>query len=75
LRLKALTGAGCRTIEKLFNRLYARRRAITVSKSYVSYTIRNHRYEIDVLRRALKHRIPRVVAKKALLGRRSDRQR
>lgn len=53
LRLAALTDAGCRTLEKLFNRLYARRRAMTVGKSYVSYTIRDHLYEIEVLRREL----------------------
>lgn len=67
LRLKALMSeAGCRTIEQLFNRLCAVRRRTTVSKSYVAYTVRNHRYEIEVLRRVLKHRIPRALAKNAL---------
>ena len=34
---------------------------MTVSKSYVHYTIRRHRNEIDVLRKKLKHRPPRAV--------------
>ncbi|MGH8630534.1 MAG: integrase core domain-containing protein [Burkholderiales bacterium] len=66
LRLAALSGAGCRTIEKLFNRLYARRRATTVGKSYVHYTTRDHRYEIEVLKRKLKHRVPRPLARNAI---------
>jgi hypothetical protein len=66
LRLAALSGAGCRTIEKLFNRLYAKRRATTVGKSYVHYTMREHRYEIEVLKRKLKHRMPRPLERNAL---------
>jgi transposase InsO family protein len=67
LRLKALMSeAGCRTIEQFFNHLYAVRRRTTVSKSHVAYTVRNHRYEIEVLRQELKHRIPRALAKNAL---------
>jgi len=61
LRLKVLTGAGCRSVANLFNRLYAKRCAMTVSKSYVHYTLRDHRHEIEVLRRKLKHRIPAAV--------------
>lgn len=61
LRLAALTGAGCRTIERLFNRLHAARKKMTVSKSFVHYTIRAHRYEIEVLRRDIKRRPPRPV--------------
>jgi transposase InsO family protein len=61
LRLAALTGAGCRSVEHLFNRLHAARRKMSVGKSYVSYTIRNHRYAIEVLRRDIKHRPPRPV--------------
>jgi putative transposase len=63
LRLAALTGSGCRSIAHIFNRLHAVRRAMTVSKSFVSYTLRNHRYEIEILRRQLKHHPPRPVAK------------
>lgn len=61
LRLAALTGNGCRSIEKLFNRIYATSRKMTVSKSYVHYTIRKHRYEIEVLRRDIRRRPPRPV--------------
>jgi putative transposase len=63
LRLAALSGAGCRSIANIFNRLHAVRRCMTVSKSYVGYTLRKHRYEIEVLRRQIKHRPPRPVAK------------
>jgi transposase InsO family protein len=64
LRLKALVPeAGSRTIGALFNRLYASRRRMTVSKSYVAYTVRDHRHEIELLRRRLKHRAPRYTPK------------
>ena len=67
LRLGALLADGtCRKIADLFNRLYAMRRKMMVSKTYVNDTLRNHRYEIEILRRELKHRIPRAVAKNAL---------
>ncbi len=59
--MAALSGAGCRTIGTLFNRRYAHSRKMTVSKSYVHYTIRKHRYEIEVLRRRLKHHPPRPI--------------
>ena len=61
LRLAALSGDGCRKVEQLFNRLYAARRKMTVGKSFVNYTIRKHRYEIEVLRRDIKRRPPRPV--------------
>jgi putative transposase len=62
-RLAALTGSGCRSIAHIFNRLHAVRHAMTVSKSYVGYTLRQYRYEIALLRRQIKHRPPRPVAK------------
>lgn len=68
LRLKALTDAGCRTIAKLFNRCHAASRMTTVSKSYVSYTIRNHAYEVAILRRKIKHRVPRPTPANTLWG-------
>jgi transposase InsO family protein len=61
LRLAALTGEGCRAIEKLFNRIHAVRDRMTVGKSFVSYTLRKHRYEIELLRRDIKRRPPRPV--------------
>jgi transposase InsO family protein len=36
---------------------------MTVSKSYVAYTVRDHRHEIELLRRRLKHRAPRYTPK------------
>ena len=63
LRLAALTGDGCRSIEKLFNRLHAVRDNMTVGKSFVHYTIRDHRYEIEVLRRDIKRKPPRLVSR------------
>jgi transposase InsO family protein len=67
LRLKALLpDAGSRTIEKLFNRLFAIQRRMTVSKSYIAYTVRDHRHEIELLRRSLKHRAPRHMPRNRL---------
>jgi len=62
IRLKALMPeAGCRTVALVFNRRFARhadiRRRATVGKSLVAETIRTHRYEIDVARRTIKHRV------------------
>ncbi len=59
LRLAALTGNGCRSIADLFNRLHALSRSMTVSKSFVAYTVRAHRYEIEDLRRQIRRRPPR----------------
>ena len=62
IRLKALMpDAGCRTIAPLFNRRHAASRKMTVGKTLVADTIRRHRYEIEVMRRKLKHRVPRPV--------------
>lgn len=63
IRLKALMpGAGCRRIADTFNRRHARHRVIkrrmTVGKSFVAETMRKHRYEIDIQRRRIKHRVP-----------------
>ena len=61
LRLAALSGDGCRKVEQLFNRLYAARRKMTVGKSFVNYTIRKHRYEVQVLRKQIKNVRPKPV--------------
>lgn len=62
LKLKALLpDTGCRKIASLFNRTHAAKRKVTVSKSYVAYTLRQHRYQILILRRTLKHRFPKPV--------------
>lgn len=64
LRLKALMPHGsCRKIGDCFNRRFERARGMTVGKTYVSETIRRHRYEIDLLRREIKRRPPRLIPK------------
>ena len=58
IRLKALMpDAGCRSLALIFNRRYAASRRMTVGKSFVADTIRRHRYEIEVERRRIKHRV------------------
>lgn len=61
--MKALMpDAGCRAIADTFNRRHARHREtgrrMTVGKSFVADTIRRHRYEIEILRRRIRHRVP-----------------
>jgi transposase InsO family protein len=69
IRLKALMPHdGCRTIAQTFNRRYAEKRQMSVGKTLVSYTIRNHQYDIQVLRRQLKHQRPRTVPKHLIWG-------
>ncbi|MFN0316687.1 MAG: integrase core domain-containing protein [Burkholderiales bacterium] len=59
MRLKALMpAAGCRTLSLVFNRRHALHRKMTVGKSFVADTVRKHRYEIQVIRRQIKHRPP-----------------
>lgn len=62
IRLKALMPqSGCRTLADTFNRRFAATRQMTVGKTYVSDTIREHQYEIQILRRKIKHAKPRPV--------------
>ena len=69
IRLKALMpDAGCRTIAHVFNRRYAASRKMTVGKTFVADTIRRHRYEIEVTRRKLKHRVPRPIPRNFIWG-------
>jgi len=66
--LKALMPqAGCRTIAHTFNRLH-QSKGMTVSKSYVNSVIRNHQYEIQVLKRKLKHKRPKAVPHNLIWG-------
>ena len=59
VRLKALMpDAGCRRIADTFNRLHAARHATTVSKTWVAYTVRKKRLEIEERRREWKRRVP-----------------
>lgn len=69
IRLKALMpDAGCRSTANIFNRRYAVSRKMTVGKSFVADTIRRHRYQIEVLRRKLKHRVPRAMPHNLVWG-------
>lgn len=62
IRLKALMpNEGHRKIAYAFNRLHEQKRKMTVGRTFVSYTIRDHQYEIQVLRRKIKHHRPRPV--------------
>lgn len=59
IRMKALMPqAGCRAIAVSFNRRFAYKN-MSIGKSYVNETLRKHAYEIQVLRKKLKHRIPK----------------
>jgi putative transposase len=69
IRLKALLPeAGCRTIAHHFNRRWAARRGMTVSKTYVADTCRKHQYQILTARRKLKHRVPRPMPRNRVWG-------
>lgn len=60
IRLKAfMANDGCRKIADTFNRLYAEKRNMTIGKSYVYKTIKQHHYEIQVLRKKIKNRKPK----------------
>ncbi len=69
IRLKALMpDAGCRTIANIFNRRFAASRRMTVGKSFVADMLRRHQYEIQVLRREIKHRVPRPAPRNRVWG-------
>ena len=59
---------GHRKIAFAFNRLHSQKRQMTVGRSFVGYTIRNHQYEIQVLRRKMKHRKPKPIPKNLVWG-------
>src|SRR6266705_3789750 len=70
IRLKALmreTGT-CRAIEKSFNRRFARKKHMTVGRTYVNELIRKHRYQIEVERRRIKNRKPRPMPENLVWG-------
>ncbi len=69
IRLKTLMPeAGCRTIAHHFNRRWAARKQMTVSKTYVADTCRRHQYRIYEARRKLKHRVPRPIPRNRIWG-------
>ena len=70
IRLKALMrDAGtCRAIEKSFNRRFARKKHMTVGRTFVNELIRKHRYQIEVEQRRIKNRKPRPLPKNLVWG-------
>ncbi len=60
IRMKAfMPDVGCRKLAESFNRRYTKSKKRTVGKTYVSNIIKKHQYEIQILRKNSKHRIPR----------------
>jgi len=60
--LKALMPkASCRMIASVFNRRFARKRGMTVGKTFVSELIREHLHEIAFLKRRIKNAKPKRV--------------
>lgn len=69
IRLKALMpDTGCRSIANIFNRRFAASRKMTVGKSFVADMLRRHRYEIEILRRKIKHRVPHLTPRNLVWG-------
>jgi len=69
IRLKALIPkADCRAISAIFNRRFAAKRRMTVGKTFVSELVRQHRYEIDVVRRQIKNARPKPVPRNLVWG-------
>ena len=68
IRLSALMPqAGCRTVAHTFNRLHEHQ-GMTVGKSFVHETIKKHQYDIQVMRRKLKHKRPKPVPHNLVWG-------
>ncbi|MDO8812811.1 MAG: integrase core domain-containing protein [Gallionella sp.] len=69
IRLKALMPqAGCRSIADICNRRFAVSRKVTVGKTYVHQILQQHDYEIQILRRNLKHTKPKAVPRNLIWG-------
>ncbi len=69
IRLKAhMPQAGCRTIANICNRRFAASRKVTVGKTYVHETLQRHAYEVQILRRNLKHAKPKCVPRNLIWG-------
>ena len=69
LYLKAVNPTmGCRHIAHLFNRRFAARKHVTVSKSYVYSKLIQHKYEIQILRRKIKHHRPKPLPRNRCWG-------
>src|SRR5467141_3240852 len=60
--------AGCRCIAHSFNRRFAAKRRTTVGKTFVSELLREHRYEVENLRRHIKNARPKPVPRNLVWG-------
>jgi transposase InsO family protein len=63
-----MPASGCRTLAQTFNRRFAHAKQMTVGKTFVSQVIRDHGYEIQVLRQKIKHRPPKPVPRNLIWG-------
>ncbi len=69
IRLKArMPQAGCRSIADICNRRFAASRKVTVGKTWVHQVLQRHDYEIQILRRKLKHAKPKAVPRNFIWG-------
>ena len=69
IRLKALMpDSGCRKIANAFNRQHHCTNNMTVGKTYVANIIHAHRYQIQVLQKKLKHKLPKRVPRQLIWG-------
>jgi hypothetical protein len=69
IRLKArMPSAGCRSIADICNRRFAASRKVTVGKTYVHQILQRHDYEIQILRRNLKHVQPKAMSRNHIWG-------
>ena len=60
--------AGCRRLADVFNRCFAVTRKMTVSKSYVAYTLMQQRYAIEMERQRMHRKKPFNPAKNKVWG-------
>jgi transposase InsO family protein len=69
IRMKALMPElGCRKLADSFNRRFKSSKHMTVGKTYVSNVIQKHEYDIQVIRKKLKHRKPKSLPKNLFWG-------
>ena len=69
IRLKAIMpDAGCRSIAHIFNRRFTVNRRITVGRTFVADTLRRYRYEIEIVQRKIKHRVPPALPRNIVWG-------
>lgn len=69
ITLKALLPTkGCRKIAEHFNRKHSQKNNMTVGKTYVYETLKNHHYEVLLLRRKIKHKRPKQLPKNQVWG-------